>query len=122
MKASQIKFKAWDEEEEKFIRNVQIDRIPTQNTRFGFKLKTRFDLFQYTGEKDTAGKEIYCGDILEVSLHPHLDRYEVIFENGAFGIDEGEDFGFRPLGVFLGYYNGMNGTVTVVGHIKTHEI
>jgi len=117
MKANQIKFKAWDKEEKEFIRNVEFDQIPTSNTRYGFKLKSLFELFQYTGEKDTARKEIYDGDILEMSLHPHLSRHEVKFENGAFGV---EDNGvFKVLGEFLGYYNGLHGTVTVVGHIKT---
>lgn len=124
MKASEIKFKAWDNKEKKFIKYVEIDRIPTQNTRHGFRLKTNFELFQFTGEKDHAGKEIYDGDILEVSLHPHLQRTVVKFHDGGFVVEDewNDESDTSALGWALGHWNGMDATTSVVGHIKTDKV
>lgn len=61
----QIKFRAWDKAGKCFVKKVEIDRIPTKNTREGFRLITKFDLDQYVGFKDVNGKPVYENDILE---------------------------------------------------------
>jgi hypothetical protein len=110
----------WDKDEKKFIRNVRIDLITTQNTKQGFKLKSKFELFLSSGEKDNAGKEIYEGHILEVSCHPHLHRTFVSFEDGAFRVNMGDEV--KNLATAIGKWNRMDATTTIVGHIKTHKL
>jgi len=111
---------AWDNEEKKFVRNVQIDQIPTQNTKQGFKLKSKFELFMFSGEKDSAGKEIYEGHIIEVSYYPNLYRTFVSFEDGAFRVDMGDEV--INLADALGEWNLFEYTTSIVGHIKTHQV
>ena len=62
----QIKFRAWDKEEKKFVlsKDIGSQNIPTRATRYGFALFTNFELMQFTGLKDKNKKEIYEGDIL----------------------------------------------------------
>lgn len=114
---------AWDAEEKHFVKSRHLNdpyTMPVIPTRNGFKLYSNFELFMFTGEKDTAGREIYEGHILELSLHPHLDRVFVSFEDGAFRVSIDDEV--KNLADVLSYWNKMDGTVSIVGHIKTHEV
>ena len=63
------KFRAWDDREKRYIlpREIDIQRIPTTTTKYGFKLRTRFILEQFTGLKDQNHKECYHKDIYKRS-------------------------------------------------------
>lgn len=61
----EIKFRAWDKSNKRFVRSVLEDRIPTSNTREGLRLKTKLTLCQFIGLKDKHKSPIYVGDILE---------------------------------------------------------
>ena len=84
----EMKFRAWDSEEKKFVLSNQIGRqnIPTRATRQGFALTTNFILMQFTGRKDKNGKEIYEGDIMKARyVTGQINICEIKFKDGCFG-------------------------------------
>lgn len=77
----EIKFRAWHKEEKNmytwpFIIHHFDDEIRvTELDRSGYKTipMNQIELMQYTGLKDSQGREIYEGDILETSTRNGLD-------------------------------------------------
>lgn len=61
----------------------------TQNPKFWADKLQDGVLLQYTGLKDTNGKEIYEGDIIEI-LSWRKERFKVVFESGMFRAVRGE--------------------------------
>lgn len=89
-----IKFRAWEKQAKK-MRYYDNDIVPNMTlngvlvNEVGSNVSYLFELMQYTGLKDKNGKEIYCGDIIRISvpkedtLETH-DIFEVVFNDGCF--------------------------------------
>ncbi|MEW6126742.1 MAG: YopX family protein [Acidobacteriota bacterium] len=62
-----IKFRAWDKREKKMIVPEDLFdpyNIPVEPDEYGFTLKSKFELMQFTGLLDKNGSEIFEGDIV----------------------------------------------------------
>jgi hypothetical protein len=78
-----IKFRAWDGR-----LMLEWDYIKTLAP---YRWEELSKLMQYTGLKDKNGVKIYEGDLL--AMPPHW-RWPVVFQDGVFGLDKGEEFPF----------------------------
>lgn len=121
MKASKFRFIVWDNEDKEFVTNVQEDRVPTRNTKKGFRLKSKFEFFMTTGFKDSKKNEIYDGHVLRVYDKP-LDLSKstittVQYMNGRFKfsapINQNEFFHKT-----LSFWKRMKVKYEIIGHIK----
>ncbi|ORN08122.1 YopX protein [Lentilactobacillus parabuchneri] len=108
----QIKFRAWDKDEKRMLEVYRIgfdgpidgaqvycylDDRGAKGSKECFYDGDGLTLEQFTGLKDSNGKEIYEGDL--VQLDPDDSPYKVIFDEGKFEItgngvtyDLGEEF------------------------------
>lgn len=123
----EVKFRAWDKEHYKMHQVEEIDFIGEE-----LKLCDAYDieeymhwsfleLMQYTGLKDTNGKEIYEGDIIRSRYPAYNDEperdyiYYVGFEMGGYYLKtKGSSFSHG-----LGYEitKAMNPKIEVIGNI-----
>ncbi len=118
-----IKFRAWDIKEKKWIKlwtfhfhydgglNFITDSTAMNNI-YNNRNEDRYILIQYTGLKDKNGKEIYEGDIVKMLSRTFTQVY---FSDGGFCVNVGGQLvGLHP--DFLGRYR----TVEVIGNIYEH--
>lgn len=123
-----IKFRAWDKIQKKMLLPDNIEFIHGQaywadastgdngsysNDGEVDGIGALFELEQFTGLKDVNGKDIYEGDIVEVTSQYWGmlgNRYEVKFKQGAFCVK-------------YGLLSEISPSISVIGNVHTnHEL
>lgn len=94
----EIKFRAWDSDDSKMLHAFEEGYRIMYNEDYGTMFCGGHNsagdwnepiLMQYTGLKDKNGVEIYEGDVLEHNYDKGLMKWVVCYENGCFGIKNG---------------------------------
>lgn len=110
----EIRFRAFDKEKKVMLNNVSTGTIRIWDSNIEAMAKD-CDFMQFTGLKDKNGKEIYEGDILNMTYHGSVSIVKpeikdvVGFERGCFIVKE---TGF-PLGK-------IGRSLEVIGNIYEH--
>ncbi|WP_353891476.1 YopX family protein [Latilactobacillus sakei] len=120
----EIKFRAWDKENKAFMpsEGYAICDGDVMGLRYGNEMEDvltdQIELMQYTGLKDMYGRDIYEGDVVNVTW----SRDDTEGENYAIAYDPNND-GYSAFD-FVDWYEDMNGLscayidgqITVIGN------
>ena len=119
----EIKFRAWNEVEEKIYNWYEFLNTNMKNT-FITPESTAMILMQYTGLKDKNGTEIYEGDIVKIHAHSYDYGFsknrigQIKFLDGSFGFYKQlseKEYLFNELSTEYGY--GELDYYEVIGNI-----
>ena len=105
MGSSQIRFRAWDNNEEwmvddmllSFDGEILTDDVQPHDTPYKeieLADKGRYELMQYTGMKDVKGVEIYDCDIVNDGQHTYLVRFGEFTDSQDFQYPSARQTGF----------------------------
>ncbi|EHG1776141.1 hypothetical protein J3051_000044 [Listeria monocytogenes] len=90
-----IEFRAWDKEVKEMDYNpsvIEIWQNKPINEQFRLESEEKLVWMQYTGLKDKNGKNIFEGDIVDISVYDRLDwssiKGKVVFLNGAWLVED----------------------------------
>ena len=131
-----LKFRAWDNENEYMITSMQGIYTALRNTmnitrqddgyyNTGDLLKPnkeKYSIMQYTGLKDKEKKEMYEGDIVEIKVYDSFSKQcistkkcVIEFKNGIFGVM------FTKAQELTAFVHFTNTTFEVIGNIYENK-
>ncbi|WP_069839646.1 YopX family protein [Bacillus sp. F56] len=118
----EIKFRVWDIVWKKMLTHEDLWDAPFNELFISTPDQRPYNIMQYTGLKDRNGREIYEGDILQISNKENKDYHmEVLWTGQGFGykIIRNET---KRSGYIVGHHserglNFYNGASEVIGNI-----